>query len=350
MISLDAVKTANAALIKSQPLVAVFVSTSGIGTYVLHALASHANEGQGLRAYIVARRKAAADKLISECQTLCPKGQFRFVQTNHLALLKNVDRVCAEITDAETKEVAATAGGKPKIDILVMTQGILAFDGRRETEEGIDQSLSLLYYSRMRFITQLIPLLTESHLPGHVISIFGPQRDEKLFLDDISLRKPKNYGFGSMGSHAAYLKTFYFEYLAAKYPGKLSLIHYFPGLVATDAFTGESVPLFIKLTWKLMTPLQKLFTVPRAECGERILFLASKRFPARDSRVSENSAGRLEVAAASDGVAGGGAYRVDWDGGIIPVKKNYEKLRTDGWGEKFVAHTNKVFADVEAGK
>jgi len=210
--------------------------------------------------------------------------------------------------------------------------------------------VSLLYYSRMRFITQLIPLLTESPLPGHVVSVFGPQRDEKLFLDDISLRNPKNYGFGSMGSHASYLKTFYFEYLAAKYPGKLSLIHYYPGLVATDAFTGKSVPIFIKLTWKLMTPLQKLFTVPKAECGERILFLASKRFPARDSTISEKGTGGLEVATASDGVVGGGAYRVDWDGGIIPIKKNYEKLRADRWGDKFVAHTNKVFADVEAGR
>jgi len=153
-----------------------------------------------------------------------------------------------------------------------------------------------------------------------------------------------------MGSHASYLKTFYFEYLAAKYPGKLSLIHYYPGLVATDAFTGKSVPIFIKLTWKLMTPLQKLFTVPKAECGERILFLASKRFPARDSTISEKGTGGLEVATASDGVVGGGAYRVDWDGGIIPIKKNYERLRTDRWGDKFVAHTNKVFADVEAGK
>lgn len=215
--------------------------------------------------------------------------------------------------------------------------------------------MSLLYYSRMRFITQLIPLLTESSLPGHVVSVFGPQRDEKLFLDDISLRNPKNYGFGSMGSHASYLKTFYFEYLAAKYPSKLSLIHYFPGLVATDAFNGESVPMFIKLTWKLMTPLQKLFTVPKAECGERILFLASKRFPARNSCNTAReqrlqSLAGIEVAVASDGVVGGGAYRVDWDGGIIPIKKNYEKLRADGWGEKFVAHTNKVFADIEAGK
>ncbi|TVY39698.1 Short-chain dehydrogenase/reductase [Lachnellula occidentalis] len=349
MVSLDVVKSANATLVKSQHFVAVFVSTSGIGTYALQALASHANEGQGIRAYIIARRKAAADRIISECQKLCPKGQFRFVQTDDIALLKNVDRVCAEITDAEAREVAVT-GGKSKIDLLVMAQGILDFGGRKETKEGIDQSMSLLYYSRMRFITQLIPLLTESPLPGHVVSVFGPQRDEKLFLDDISLRNPKNYGFGSMGSHAAYLKTFYFEYLAAKYSGKLSLIHYYPRLVATDAFTAEGVPMFIKLTWKLMTPLQNFITVPKAECGERVLFLSSRRFPARDSMVSEQSAGGLEVAASSDGVIGGGAYRVNWDGGIIPIKKNYEKLRADGWGKKFVAHTNKVFADVEAGK
>lgn len=40
-----------------------------------------------------------------------------------------------------------------------------------------------------------------------MISVFGPQRDEKLFLDDISLRDPQHYGFGPMGSHASYMKV-----------------------------------------------------------------------------------------------------------------------------------------------
>jgi hypothetical protein len=102
--------------------------------------------------------------------------------------------------------------------------------------------LSLLYYSRTRFITLLLPLLLASPLSGRVVSVFGPGRDTKLVLDDLSLRNPHNFGFGNLGSHAAYMTTFFFEKLAASHLGKLSLSHYFPMLVMTPAFKSDGVP------------------------------------------------------------------------------------------------------------
>jgi NAD(P)-dependent dehydrogenase (short-subunit alcohol dehydrogenase family) len=109
MVHLDVVRSCNAALVKSQPLVAVFTGgTAGIGSYAARALAAHAKDGRGLRLYIVST------------------GQFRFVQTDDLALLKNVDRVCAEIIRSEQE--AATTGETPRIDLLIMTQGCLAFE------------------------------------------------------------------------------------------------------------------------------------------------------------------------------------------------------------------------------
>ena len=64
MVSFTHVLTTNAQLYQSQPLVAVFVgATSGIGQYSLKALArSHASSGKGLRAYIVGRNAAAAER------------------------------------------------------------------------------------------------------------------------------------------------------------------------------------------------------------------------------------------------------------------------------------------------
>jgi hypothetical protein len=103
----------------------------------------------------------------------------------------------------------------------------------------------LLYYSRARFTTLLLPLL-QSFLPAHVISVFGPGRDESSFPEDLSLRDPKKYGFMSSGWHAAYLKTFYFEYLAAKYPGKLALCHYFPGLIIGEGFSDAGLPWWFR--------------------------------------------------------------------------------------------------------
>lgn len=82
---------------------------------------------------------------------------------------------------------------------------------RRNTQknEGLEKSLSLLYYSRMRFITQLLPLLLASPLPGRVVSVFGPGRDTKLILDALFLRRPKNFNFTTLGSHAAYMTAFF---------------------------------------------------------------------------------------------------------------------------------------------
>lgn len=212
--------------------------------------------------------------------------------------------------------------------------------------------MSVLYYSRMRFIQQLLPLLLRSPSPAHVVSVFGPGRDKSFFPDDISLRSPKNYGFMSSGSHAAYMKTFFMEHLAREHEGKLALMHYFPGLVATESFGDPTWPWWLRWTWKLMAPFSRLFTVPREESGDRVVFMScAERFPARGEKVvGEGKQGKIEVAVASDGVVGGGAYRVDWNGEVFPIGKQYVKMRADGMDEVFLNHTMKAFEDIEAGK
>ena len=131
MVKLEVVRAHNAALVKSQPLIAVFPGgTSGIGDYAIRALANtHSKEGKGLRLYIAGRNQGAAEKTIAECQAVCPSGQFRFVKAKDLSLLEDVDRVCDEIMKAEEREVNQT-GGKARIDMLVMTQGVVQFSDR----------------------------------------------------------------------------------------------------------------------------------------------------------------------------------------------------------------------------
>lgn len=211
--------------------------------------------------------------------------------------------------------------------------------------------MSLLFYSRARFTTRLLPLLLSSTLPAHVISVFGPGRDVSFFPDDLSLRSSDNYGFMSSGSHAAYLKTFYWEYLAAKYPGKLSLCHYFPGLVLSDGFDDPTLPWWFRTIFKYGTPIIKLApsTLPGEESGERTLFNASKRFPPRsgDGKARLAAAGGIGIAESSDGIIGGGAYRVNYNGGQVAIGKQYKKMREDGWLDKAVQHTHKAWEDIE---
>jgi hypothetical protein len=122
MVALSIVQSSNASLVATQPLVGVFVGgTSGIGMHTIRALAATCGkEGKlPLRAYIIGRNAKAAEEIISYCQT----GQFHFIRPNDLALMKEIDLVCADLILNEEKEAKA-AGGTPRIDMLVLTQAI----------------------------------------------------------------------------------------------------------------------------------------------------------------------------------------------------------------------------------
>lgn len=133
MISLDTIHAANIKLVNSQAIVAVFIgATSGIGEYGVRALAdAHGTHGKGLRLYLVGRKEEAANKIFAECRKICPAGQFIFVTSNDLSLLKGVDRVSSHIMSLEETE-ASKNGGTARIDFLVMCQGIVNVSGSRQ--------------------------------------------------------------------------------------------------------------------------------------------------------------------------------------------------------------------------
>ena len=149
MVHLDVVRSSNAAVINGQPLVAVFVGgTAGIGEYALSALAAaRTDNGKGLRAYIVGRNKVAAEAVVSKCLRVCPEGQFRFVRADDLSLLRDVDRVCAEIIHAEREEASKT-GQTARVDFLVMTHAYLSFEART----GKSQPLPSKRHFTMRWL------------------------------------------------------------------------------------------------------------------------------------------------------------------------------------------------------
>jgi hypothetical protein len=205
--------------------------------------------------------------------------------------------------------------------------------------------MSLLYYSRMRFITQLLPLLLQSS-PAHIVSVFSPKRDAALFEDDLSLREPNHYSFMNMGSHVSYMTTFYFEELAARHPGKLSLSHYYPSIVLTKGFNDPKQSGLFKIVYSIVSPIARPFTMKRAESGARVIFHASSRYPAGPK--GEKSKDGLEVAVASNGIVGGGAYRVDWNGENLPKGAIYKDLEKKGMSQKVWDHTNQAFRVISA--
>ena len=225
-------------------------------------------------------------------------------------------------------------------------------DSPQETSEGLDRDMSLLYYSRMRFIHQLLPLLHASPLPAHVLSIYAAGFEAKLFQDDLSLRKPEHYSFANCRSHVVYMKTLFMEALAKQNPGHLSLVHVYPSLIITDAFGKMDVPWWLKTLLGLSLPVLQPFTEKPEVFGERVLFLASPHFPAQESKDPGDKSSDTDgsVATGSDGVRGSGAYAVDNRGDPIPAakaQKAYQNLRAEGLPSKVYEHTMQAFRDIE---
>ncbi|OJZ89461.1 hypothetical protein ASPFODRAFT_182494 [Aspergillus luchuensis CBS 106.47] len=346
MVGLDDVRATNTALVQRQPLVAVFFGgTSGIGHYTLRALATaEANGGKGFRAYIVGRNIKAAEEIIAECRGICPKAQIRFLQTEDISLIQNVNRVCEEIIQMEEKEQQ-----DPRIDYLMLSQGGPIYQPRKDTKEGIDVTMSLMYYSRMRAITKLLPLLLKSTLPATVVSVFAAGYEQKLFPDDLSLRDLDNYNYSTARSHVIYMHVCFMETLAEQHRGKLSLIHIFPGLVLGPGFEKHDLPAWFRVLWRyIFVPFFAPFlTVPPSESGDRMLSLASSRYPPRGATSAQK---KEETTVGTDGELGSGAYSLGKYCDTNYNAKSYEKINKDELRQKVWNHTMSAFETIEAGE
>jgi NAD(P)-dependent dehydrogenase (short-subunit alcohol dehydrogenase family) len=328
-------------------------ATGGLGRFTLEALAAHHGKaGKGLRVYLVGRNPESANNEFAKLRKSCPDGDFRFVRVNDLALISDIDQACDEITRSETA-AAASEGNAPRVDMLFMSQGTLDMKPWTGTKEGLEWHISLLYFSRMKTILNLMPLLLNAPVPAHVVSVFAAGAEGDTFdPDDLMVRKPGRFGVTSTRHHVVYMKTLSFEYLAQKYPGKIALVHVFPGLVLTDGL--RFLPKWMQLTFYICYPLLKLTTTPGPEVGERILFLTSPvRFPAAGQEPAKQAGTKLEVAMGTDLKIGSGAYAVGITGMAADAEKMhkaYDKYDKDELRRKIVAYTLRAFEEIKAGR
>jgi hypothetical protein len=209
--------------------------------------------------------------------------------------------------------------------------------------------MSLMYYSRMRMIIKLLPLLLKSTLPARVVSVYAAGTEAKLFPEDLSLRDLTHYSYWQARSHMVYMHTLFMETLAEQHGGKLGLIHIFPGLVLGPGFQNPELPTWFRIVWRwVFVPLfGRLVTVPAKECGDRMLSLASPRYPPRQIDKSKSQEG---VAIGTDGKPGSGVYSLNWNGETNLKMKAYEKINKDEMRKKVWDHTMKAFEVIEAGK
>ena len=80
----------------------------------------------------------------------------------------------------------------PALNYLMLSQGILDFKGRAETSEGIDAKMALDFYSRWKFVDELLPLLKRAAEQGQdarVMTVLAAGYGGKIDLEDLGLKK-----------------------------------------------------------------------------------------------------------------------------------------------------------------
>jgi len=198
-----------------------------------------------------------------------------------------------------------------------------------------------------------MPLLTASPLPAHIVSIYAGGFEDSTSPGELPIGCPpdSSYGIGGVRKHTCFMKTFFFEELAEKHAGKLSLSHIYPGLVDGPAFTSSDVPTWFKILWSILKPIAWLYMTSPEVCGQVMLYLATSRYPAKGTTDESNKAvaGGIEVAKSTKDELGGGSYALGQRGDVHNKGKSYEKVRKDGMSKQVWDHTMETLERIEKG-
>lgn len=184
--------------------VGVFIGgTSGVGQGMAELFAKMTNGKAHI--ILVGRNRSAAERIFATMPTAASEGSVtwkrEFFQCD-VSLMKNVKALSHTLLEQ-----------LPKINFLVLSAGAVNFGGRDETEEGIDKMLALRYYSRWKFIYELMPLLRKAKDAGEdarVMSVHGSGffKPKPTDLSDLAMKK--NYS----GPRAILRSAVYNDYMA----------------------------------------------------------------------------------------------------------------------------------------
>ncbi|KAL1870723.1 hypothetical protein Daus18300_005043 [Diaporthe australafricana] len=288
MVGATAVAESNDAYAQDQHsgLVCVFAGgTAGIGQATLERLASMLHSSTF---YVLGRNKQRHAPWLDQL-TATSSNKFVFIETQ-VSLISGIDTACNEILSAERK-----------VDILCMSPGGMPFAGAKYTEEGLETCFAVSYYSRLRLVSNLLPLLNQCReRPARVLSILNGTKETKIDEDDLNL--DKQWGIRAVVNHTTLLTSLAFDYLAEQSPqGRIVFLHATPGFVNTNTpRTKEHLPSREKaglLQWAFLSFAQivsgwviRYFGMNIKESGERHNFhLTSDGFEPGSWRVDRHS-------------------------------------------------------------
>lgn len=300
-------------------------ATSGIGASTIETLAVMLHEPTF---YVLGRSAAQFEKHSARLQSLNSGMKVVFVEAD-VSLLAEVDEACKRISASEKK-----------VDVLFMSQGYYPLNGAQckvssssckpvmltafvDTKEGIELCFSLSYYSRMRLITNLLPLLRQSHQP-RVLSVLQGGHEKARLDADIGLLQ--NWTTNRLIAHAATMNTLALDHLAKNYPS-ITFLHGFPGLVRTSIFTRLTPPEGSSMLWMFAVWLVK-----------SIIGFLMQLVGTSPEESGKRQAYNLTTDKWSPGLA-----LIGDKSEFAPAPAVLETYREDGWAEKVWEHTMQIF-------
>ena len=221
--------------------------TSGIGHGAAIALASK----QNVDVTIAGRSATAGNDIVGELTKISPGRKHKFLKVD-----------CFDMVDVKRLAEEVKASSEP-LDILVMTQGMATIQGYTPTKSGLDQKLSLHFYSRVLLANLLTPKLSQSTDP-RVMSILsgGVHSSFKGFKEDTGLET--TYSNINAANCAGFYNDLAFDKLASISP-EISWAHAAPGFVNTN--WGTEMPWYIKGPVRFL----QIFGRSKELCGENMI-------------------------------------------------------------------------------
>jgi len=332
MVRIDTIRESNGKGKQIEGLVTVFVGgTGGIGESTAKELFLRSSRP---KAYIVGRSERKGQKIVDELREINPEGKVIFMQKD-ISILRNVDEICEEIMQMEEK-----------INCLFLTAGYMTLKGRTETIEGIDRKMAVNYYSRIRWILNMMPALqvaSDRNELSRVISVLAAGSEGDVRVDDLDLKH--NFTLHACLAHCVVMTDFAVEELAERYPGT-SFSHSYPGTVKTgiaNELTGP-IRLAVKIMYAVMTP----WILNVQESGERHFFqMTSQCYPSKNGPVGIPAPEEIGTMKGSNGEVGSGAYLLDWDGKATGDETVLKKYREMGLRQKTWDHTMAIFEQAD---
>ena len=229
-------------------------ATSGIGKAVAYNLAI-----LGADIALLSRNESVGSTMVQDWRTINPAGHFEFINCD-ASLMKSIQNSC-KIFNSKFD----------KLNFCIQSQGIASVGGRKETNEGIDEKMSLHYYGRICFIQQLESVLqgTATKEDVRVLSIFSGGVHSSFDAlnkakDDFDLKH--NYTLSNVANATGFYTDLAFEQLARQHnqqQSKISFIHAAPGFVATAWGAGFPLPLRAAVR-----AVQAAFAKTPAQCAD----------------------------------------------------------------------------------